>query len=102
MRFSAIDLGLELFTFLAMLAVFLLLTSLNVYGIGVSYFHTKKLFFPALMLGIGVSILPIAFLLKHLGMDPLMKWDEFQEYHGSEGNGTLVEAVGSACNVTTG
>ncbi|GMI43117.1 hypothetical protein TrCOL_g9071 [Triparma columacea] len=92
LRFSAIDFGLEMLTFCAMLVVFMILTNVNVYGVGVMYFQRMNLFVPALLLGIGVSILPVAFLLKHLGMDPLMRWDlEASNNATAVGNSTTLE-----------
>lgn len=92
LRFSAIDFGLEMLTFCAMLVVFMILTNVNVYGVGVMYFQRMNLFVPALLLGMGVSILPVAFLLKHLGMDPLMRWDlEASNNATAVGNSTTLE-----------
>ena len=78
LTFSAVDFVLEAATFAAMLLVFSLHANINVAAVGVEYVRTKNLFLPILGIGVTVMFMSFAFFLKHNGMDPEFKWDEFK------------------------
>ncbi|GMI27202.1 hypothetical protein TrCOL_g9466 [Triparma columacea] len=76
--FSAVDFVLEAVTFAAMLVVFALQANINVIAVGVEYVRRKDLFLPILGMGVALTIATFAFFVKHFGMDPEFKWDQFQ------------------------
>jgi hypothetical protein len=78
LTFSAVDFVLEAATFAAMLLVFSLHANINVAAVGVEYVRTKNLFLPILSFGMVVTLVSFCFFLKHTGMDPEFKWDEFK------------------------
>jgi hypothetical protein len=78
LTFSSVDFVLEAATFAAMLLVFSLHVNINVAAVGVEYVRTKNLFLPILSLGVVVTTTSFVFFMKHAGMDPEFKWDEFK------------------------
>jgi hypothetical protein len=76
--FSAVDFVLEAVTFAAMLVVFALQANINVIAVGVEYVRRKDLFLPILGMGVCFTIATFSFSVKHFGMDPEFKWDQFQ------------------------
>lgn len=76
--FSAVDFMLEAVTFAAMLVVFALQANINVTAVGVEYVRRKDLFLPILGIGVCITLVAFGFFVKHYGMDPEFKWDQFQ------------------------
>jgi len=77
MLFSGFDFGLEFLTFGVMLLVFSLHAKINVYGVGFEYMHEKHLFLPVFSVSFAIVIVSFAFFIKHNGLDPDFKFDEF-------------------------
>ncbi|GMI41159.1 hypothetical protein TrCOL_g2730 [Triparma columacea] len=78
LTFSAVDFVLEAVTFAAMLVVFALQANINVTAVGVEYVRRKDLFLPILGTGVTITFGSFAFFVKHNGVDPEFKWDQFQ------------------------
>jgi len=74
---STIDFGLEFATFAVMLLVFSLHANINVYGVGVQHLTVKRLFAPVLTVALTITICSFGFFLKHNGVVPEFKIDEF-------------------------
>jgi hypothetical protein len=78
MSFSALDFALELITFTFMIIIFQFQCGIRVFHIGTNYVDAKKLLLPMISVGVLVTLVSFAFFLKHLGVDPLFKFDEYQ------------------------
>ncbi|GMI17107.1 hypothetical protein TrLO_g13512 [Triparma laevis f. longispina] len=77
MLFSGIDFAMELITFLVMLLIFHLHLKIHVLTMGIVNLNEKKFLLPLLALCFMVMFGGGCFLIKHFGMDPTFKFDEF-------------------------
>jgi len=55
----------------------MLQANIKVYGVGVQYLTDKRLFTPVFTIAFTITIVSFVFFIKHYGVDPEFKFDEF-------------------------
>ena len=75
--YSLTDFALEIITFMSLLYLFHRHVRINTFSVGYMYLEMKMLFLPILTISCTITIASFTFFLKHFGMDPSFKWDEY-------------------------
>ncbi|GMH90993.1 hypothetical protein TrST_g6867 [Triparma strigata] len=75
--FCVVDLVLEMLTFISMAIIIRITCDINVFRVLFGFARLRKIHRPMLAICCCITIAAFSFFMKHYGIDPRFKWDEF-------------------------
>lgn len=81
--FCLADLILETATFTAMVVLIRITTGINVFKVLFAFVKFKRMFWGSLFILCCITIASFSFFVKHYGVDPEFKWEEFEGVSGA-------------------